>query len=148
MNVPFRLYGQPGCPHCEKAAQFFVGAQVPAQFVVVGNDPIALEGIKKCLGSETVSIPCLVSAVSAQPEIIVGFKEEDFSRVVEAYRALVRANTPSVPAAEGVNSGPAAQVAEPSAPPAAGAAQVPGVSGHVDGPIVVERLPADGPAAN
>ena len=108
MNVPFRLYGLPGCQFCEKAAQFLFQEKVPAQLVVVGADPIAQEGIKKVLGSEQITVPCLVSAVGAQAEVIVGFKEEDYRRVVGTFRALTSASAIGAPAAEINNSGEAA----------------------------------------
>ena len=122
MNVPFRLYGLPGCQFCEKAAQFLFQEKVPAQLVVVGADPIAQEGIKKVLGSEQITVPCLVSAVGAQAEVIVGFKEEDYRRVVGTFRALTGASAIGTPAAEINNSGEAAAGSVEPPSPAEGTA--------------------------
>lgn len=122
MNVPFRLYGIPGCAHCEAAAQFMFNEKVPTQLVVVGADPIAQEGIKKCLGGDAVQVPCLVSVVGEQPEIIVGFKEEDYKRVIGTFRAKFGAGAPSAPAYEGVNPGEASPSVVSPASPDSGAA--------------------------
>ena len=114
MNLAFRLYGSGGCPHCERAAQFLQHAGVPAQFVETLNDPIVLEGLKKVEGREDTGVPalvCFTPDADGRGEVVVGFKEEDYRRVVDNFRARSSARTFAVSGAGGDDSGAAAAVA-------------------------------------
>lgn len=91
MQVPFRVYGDMGCPFCIKAEQFFQAAQVPAQMISVGKDPIALEGIRKVAGlkeGEGITIPAIVCVASEQ--VILGFKLEEMRNAVAVYHSMLR----------------------------------------------------------
>ena len=103
-----RLYGVDGCPHCEAAAAFFMGAQVPVQLVSTTDDPIAQEGLKKILEKEQVEVPVLVSFVTK--EIIRGADFGNYQRVVEAYRASLQSGTTNIPAGQVGNPGEAPPV--------------------------------------
>lgn len=87
-----RLYGLDGCPHCEAAAAFFMGAGVPVQLCSIKDDPVAEEGLKKVLGTEEgakVSVPVLVAFPTKEgerPEVVVGAKYSEYARLVNAFR--------------------------------------------------------------
>jgi glutaredoxin len=106
LNLAFRLYGSEGCPHCERAALFLQQSQVPVQFVLVSNDPIVSEGLKKIQGRESVSVPtlvCFTPDAAGKGEVVVGFREEDYKRVIENFRARASASSFTVSGAGGVD---------------------------------------------
>lgn len=81
---PFRLYSLENCPFCLQARNFLVGSGVPWEDIISDNDPIIKTGIEKLAGEDR--FPVLLSRVTN--EIILGWKEEDYKRVVEAYNRI------------------------------------------------------------
>lgn len=92
INVPpVRLYGENNCPFCERAAQFFHANNIPIQGIAVDEDPIIREGIKLVSKQTEVKIPVVVSFLNPK-EVILGYNEDGYKRIVEAYRAFISAS--------------------------------------------------------
>ena len=49
----YTIYGQPGCPYCEKALQFANG-YLHHEYIDISNSPSAQYYIKESLGAKTV----------------------------------------------------------------------------------------------
>jgi len=101
MVLPFRLYSLEGCPHCVQAKQFLSASNVTGDEVVAGQvgvpavaDPVIEQGLLKLTGS--LNYPVLVVRLTQPTEIIVGFKPEEYKRVVEAYHRIHSSSAPSV----------------------------------------------------
>lgn len=77
-----------GCQHCEKAIAYLLTRQVPFQRVDITGDPIASKGIKAALDTEV--IPVFVAFQSK--EVIKGFKADEYSRLIAAYRSAGESN--------------------------------------------------------
>lgn len=92
MNIPaFRLYGLLGCVHCENAERFLRERLVPAEFILATGDPIINEGVKKLTNKD--EFPILLYRPTK--EIVVGFKKEEYERLVTTFGTLVSASAPS-----------------------------------------------------
>ena len=76
-----RLYVNPGCPWCAQAEKFLRTEQIPGDMVLVGNDPILVEGIKKFTDGEKVSTPVLVSYLTN--EVVVGWRPEKYVEIAD-----------------------------------------------------------------
>jgi glutaredoxin len=115
MNIsPFVLYGLIGCPHCETAEKYLRARNVPANLIIANDDPIAQQGalaiarqkakdqavgkseeeIAAAVAAARDEYPLLVSRVTR--EVINGFKEDDYARVLSAYFAIASTSAPSV----------------------------------------------------
>lgn len=104
--VVFKLWGLPGCPHCETAARFFAVRGLNVQMIPI-TDPVSKEGIKVVTGED--KIPILWSELTK--DVIKGYNENEYKRVVDAYYdAMLRASTPNPPAAQSNDSGQTATV--------------------------------------
>lgn len=112
---------------------FMNEAKVPTQLIVVGNDPVVIEGIKRILASDQISVPVMVYGVPEEPEVIVGFKKEDYQRVIDDFRAKFVPGAPNLPAPEGEHIRTVVDGATASQPEVGRVADVPPVSGDVDG---------------
>ena len=84
---PFRLYALMGCPHCVEAENFLRNRVAPALTVIANDDPIANAGVKQLTGQEQYPVLCC----TFNKEIVVGFKPEDYDRVVKLYHTLAGA---------------------------------------------------------
>ena len=92
VNVPpVRIYGEVGCPFCEQAIQFFQRNGIPIQGIALDEDPIIREGIKVVSKQSEVKIPVVVSFLNPK-EVILGYSEDGYKRIVETYRAFVSAS--------------------------------------------------------
>ena len=118
--IAFRLYGNPGCPACEAAARKFIEAKVPALMIGVENDPIINEGIRAVTRDEETRVPVLVSFLNNPIEVIQGFKEGEYDRLLSLYRSRVGSVAPSVSTPEGQSAGETPQVGSEQAPTAGG----------------------------
>jgi glutaredoxin len=93
MNVPpFTLYGLMGCPSCSQAENFLKTRGMSFNIVVANDDPITHEGVKKVTGQE--QYPVLLYRPTK--EIVVGFKQEDYERLINSFYVIASANSPSV----------------------------------------------------
>ena len=136
LNILFRLYGLPGCKHCEWAYRKLMTAELPPNSVHVVSwegDPVISEGLVKLQGKPPEvgpDFPALVSFMTG--EIIVGEKEGDYDRLIELVRTSVRTISSDTPAPE-VGAAQATE-GETFQEPASGSvpASVPRVSGSVD----------------
>ncbi len=94
LNLLFRLYGLPGCVHCEWAYRKLMTASLPPNSVHVVSwegDPVITDGLKsleKKRPEEGPDFPALVSFMTG--EIIIGEKEGDYDRLIELVRTSVR----------------------------------------------------------
>ena len=86
MNLPFRLHGLSGCPHCQHALEFLTKNKLPFDVVLADNDPIIAAGAEKITGKN--EFPILISRLTS--EIISGFKPEDYDRLAKVFATLVR----------------------------------------------------------
>jgi glutaredoxin len=86
MNLPFRLHGLSGCPHCQHALEYLTNAKMPFDAVLADNDPIIAAGAEKITGRN--EFPILISRLTS--EIISGFKPEDYDRLAKVFATLVR----------------------------------------------------------
>lgn len=137
-NLAFRLYGQVGCPHCAQAEQFLRVRNLPAQIIPLFGDPVVASGIQAITGGD--AIPVLISFLSPEVEVIVGYKENEYKRLAELFfDVMSRASTPDAPIAQSDNSGQASQVATEQASTPEGTPSVQSVSGDVDGTAHNER---------
>src|SRR5690348_4604362 len=93
--VPFRLYTLAGCPWCEKAKEFLAKKAVPWQ-EVQGPDPIINAGLAVMFPNKPAQFPILV-AFHAN-EATVGFKEENFERLVSGYNPSAGTSVPDASA--------------------------------------------------
>lgn len=91
---PFVLYGLVGCPHCVEAEEYLQKAGIPFTTLVSNNDPIADAGIKTVTGKEIPQYPVLLYKITK--ELIVGYKPEEYERLVKSFYSLIRTNTGSV----------------------------------------------------
>ena len=82
---PFRLYGLFGCPHCAEAEQFLANSGVPVQVLPANEDPIMDGGAAKLFDTGTASYPILVCFPFK--EVVVGYKEDAYRRLVEMFKA-------------------------------------------------------------
>ena len=116
-NAVARVYGNPGCPFCERVEKFLLIEGVPTQFIVVGGDPLIGEGIKKLTGQDQVTVPVLVSFLPDFQEIIFGWRENDYVRFADAFSKLrrQRALTVANQAVEPVSAPESEVVAAPPA---------------------------------
>ena len=96
---PFTLYGVVGNSDCELAEKFLRVRNVPGIIMLADGDPVIQEGIKKVTESEQAEYPVLISRVN-QVEVVKGFQEEQYERLVKAYFTSLNANTSSVFAAK------------------------------------------------
>lgn len=101
MVLPFRLYSLEGCPHCVQAKQFLSANNVMGDEVLGGQvgipasaDPVIEQGLLKLTGS--LNYPVLVVRLTQPIEVIVGFKPEEYKRVVEAYHQIYSSSASSV----------------------------------------------------
>lgn len=93
---PFRLYGLIGCPHCISAEEFLRGRQCPVITIVANDDPIALAGVKALTNEPNYPVLCY----TPEKEIIKGFNEGEYERLVKDYRAKLSAGTFDLPLGE------------------------------------------------
>ena len=84
--VAFRIYTQPGCPHCAAVLSQLAGLSV--EEISIGEDPILAAGIRAITGSLMVTVPVIVSFITG--EVIVGNKPEGIARVIDLYRRTRR----------------------------------------------------------
>lgn len=84
MLLPFRLYSLENCPYCSMAKQFLMQNKVQGDEVVADKDPIIEQGAIKLTGKS--NFPILVCRLTN--EIITGWKEDEYKRVVATYNAL------------------------------------------------------------
>lgn len=131
----FRLYGLPGCPHCEWAARQLIDAALPANslhIVPYEGDPVITEGIKTLTRQPEVVFPVLVSLLTQ--EVIVGRRESDYARLVEFARTVVRPVSPDVSAAQGGDSTTSTGAPVETTPSIGVSTPVSGVPGNVVSP--------------
>ena len=112
---PVRLYGEEGCPFCQQAVQFFQSNRIPIQGIAVDEDPIIQEGIKAVSKMTDVKIPVVVSFLNPK-EVILGYSEDGYKRIVEAYRAFISASAGNFAVSVSADPEPAKDVAEEPAP--------------------------------
>jgi glutaredoxin len=93
---PFTLYGKFGCDHCSQAEKYLRAHNIPTFIFVANEDPIISEGIKSVTGE--AEFPVLLYRPTK--EIIVGFKEKEYERVIADFVARVGASTPDVSGSE------------------------------------------------
>lgn len=84
---PFRLYGLLGCPHCAQAEQFLRSRQCPVITIIANDDPIASAGILSLTGQTNYPVMCYTPL----KEIVKGFEEGVYDRLVKAYHAAAGA---------------------------------------------------------
>jgi len=90
MNLaPFRLYGLSGCGHCQQAEAFMRKNQLPCELIVANNDPVVAAGVKAITSSD--NYPVLISRPTS--EVIIGFKPEDYERILKVFTDLASAGT-------------------------------------------------------
>jgi hypothetical protein len=89
----FRLYGLLGCPHCIEAEAYLRSKQVPVMTIIANDDPIASAGVNAILGSLEFPVMCYTPA----KEIIKGFNEGEYARLVGVYRAALSAGAFDLP---------------------------------------------------
>lgn len=100
-QLPFRLYGQITCPHCAAAQAFLTASGVAVQTVPIFNDPIAAAGLKQVLAGDVV-FPVLVSLFNN--EIVVGFKPDEYERLIKLFNAGNSPSAPDAVANESINT--------------------------------------------
>ena len=131
-----RLYGIPQCPHCETAVQYLIRAGLPPNtihIVPLAGDPIIEAGIKAITGRQDVPVPVLVSFISNPGEVIVGWREVDYERIVKLIRTSVGASTSNIPAPQGGDSASSAGAPVENRPENGVSDAVSSVSGSVVG---------------
>ena len=89
MLLPFRLYSLENCPYCSQAKQFLMQNRVQGDEVIADKDPIIEQGAIKLTGKP--NFPILVCRLTN--EIITGWKQDEYERVLKAYTALYGAST-------------------------------------------------------
>jgi len=103
MNLPlFTLYGLIGCPHCSEAERYLSARRIPFLLHISNDDPIANGGVKAVTSKE--EYPVLVSKLDTKNiEVIVGFKENEYERIVSLFYKSVSASILSIFAGEQPN---------------------------------------------
>ena len=121
---PVRLYGEDGCPFCQQAVQFFQNNRIPIQGIAVDEDPIIIEGAKfwlrkaqslPCDADLKASIPVVVSFLNPK-EVLLGYNEDGYKRIVEAYRAFISASAGNFAVSVSADPEPAKELAQEPAP--------------------------------
>jgi glutaredoxin len=90
---PFRLFGLIGCPHCVDAEKYLREKFIPADLIVSNDDPVIAEGVKLIGKTSEPQFPVLLYRPTK--ELIVGFKPEEYERVISHYSSLVRTSAPN-----------------------------------------------------
>src|SRR5579859_7270179 len=90
---PFRLYGLLGCPHCVQAEAYLRSKQCPVITVISNDDPIATAGVTSVTGSPDFPVLCYIPS----KEVIKGFNEGEYERLVRAYRTALSAGAFDLP---------------------------------------------------
>ena len=81
MDVPFRMYVKQGCPACKEAIDFMTRAQLPCEWIDIGNDPVLNSGV----AARGNKIPILVCFDKLR--LIKGFEPTLYMQVITEYFA-------------------------------------------------------------
>lgn len=93
MLPPFRLYGLVGCPHCMTAEAFLRSRQCPVITVISNDDPIATAGVTAVTGAAEFPVLCY----TPNKEVLKGFIEGEYERLVADYRTRLSAGAFDIP---------------------------------------------------
>jgi glutaredoxin len=74
-----------GCKYCAEAEKFLRDNNMPAELLIAGTDPIMNAGIKAITGGG--QFPVLVVNITKPMDIIVGFRQEEYERLRDAFVA-------------------------------------------------------------
>ena len=123
--VQFRIYVRDGCPACQMAHEWFKD-KLPAELIVVGNDPVLNAGVEKFGG-----VPVLISFLTN--EYIVGFQPKEYERLRTVFIERSSPGSFRMAGAEGQPVRPPADVAESKGAAYSGTARLPDLPRDVAG---------------
>lgn len=93
ISIPaFTLYGLVGCQHCSEAEMFLRTKRLPFILVLANSDPVADLGVRQLTGKD--EYPVLI--YKPTKEYVVGFKQDQYERLANAFDTLIGANAVSV----------------------------------------------------